>query len=73
MRPSGEGLFATELGRDRDALVKQAVRANIRASCDHLRHGSDVLEQLIQKEGLLVVGAEYRIETGVVEFFDGLP
>ena len=53
--------------------MKQAVRANIRASVDHLRHGSEVLEQLIQDEGLLVVGAEYSLETGVVEFFDGAP
>jgi carbonic anhydrase len=73
VRPSVQGLLATDLARDRDALVKQAVRANIRASSDHLRHGSDVLEQLIQREGLLVVGAEYSLETGVVEFFDGVP
>jgi carbonic anhydrase len=53
--------------------VRQAVRANIRASANHLRHGSDVLEQLIQKEGLLVVGAEYSLETGVVDFFDSMP
>jgi carbonic anhydrase len=50
-----------------------AVRANIRGSVDHLRHGSEVLEHLIQKEGLLVVGAEYSLETGVVDFFDGAP
>ena len=50
-----------------------AVRENIRASADHLRHGSDVLEQLIRDSGLLVVGAEYSLETGVVDFFDGIP
>jgi carbonic anhydrase len=54
-----------------DALVKQAVRANIRASANHLRHGSQLLEQLIRDDGLFVVGAEYSLETGVVEFFDG--
>jgi len=70
VRPSVEGLLATDLRHDPDALVRQAVRANIRASVDHLRHGSQVLEQLIQDEGLLVVGAEYSLETGVVEFFD---
>jgi carbonic anhydrase len=70
VRPSVEGLLATALGRDPEALVKEAVRANIRASVDHLRHGSAVLEQLIRDEGLLVVGAEYSLETGVVEFFD---
>jgi carbonic anhydrase len=73
IRPSVEGVLATDLKHDSDALVKQAVRANIRASVDHLRHGSQVLEELIQHEGLLVVGAEYSLETGVVEFFDGAP
>ena len=73
VRPSVEGLFATDLRHDPDALMKQAVRANIRASADHLRHGSHVLEQLIQHEGLVVVGAEYSLESGVVEFFDGVP
>lgn len=71
IRPSVEGLLATELRHHPDALVREAVRANIRASVNHLRHGSEVLEQLIQKDGLLVVGAEYSLETGVVGFFDG--
>ncbi len=71
IRPSVEGLLATDLRHDSAALVKEAVRANIRASTDHLRHGSQVLEQLIEEEGLVVVGAEYSLETGVVEFFDG--
>ena len=72
VRPSVEGLLATELRHDPSALVAQAVRANIRASVDHLRHGSEVLEQLIQHNGLLVVGAEYSLETGVVDFLDDL-
>ncbi|HEX2781518.1 MAG TPA: carbonic anhydrase [Gemmatimonadaceae bacterium] len=70
IRPSVEPLFATELRKDRKALVQHAVRANIRASVNHLRHGSELLEQLIQKNGLRVVGAEYSLETGVVDFFD---
>lgn len=73
VRPSVEALLETDLRRDLGALVAQAVRANIRASADHLRHGSEVLEQLIQDEGLLIVGAEYSLETGVVDFFDGVP
>jgi carbonic anhydrase len=73
VRPWVEGLLDTDLKDDLDALVKQAVRANIRASADHLRHGSELLEQLIQDEGLIVVGAEYSLATGEVEFFDGLP
>ncbi|MCM3880501.1 MAG: carbonic anhydrase [Vicinamibacterales bacterium] len=73
VRPSVEALLATELRRDQAALIREAVRANIRASADHLRHGSEVLEQLIQNDGLVVVGAEYSLQTGIVEFFDGVP
>ena len=73
VRPSVEGLLATDLRNDMEALVTQGVRANIRASVNHLRHGSELLEQLIQDDGLLVVGAEYSLETGVVEFLDGAP
>ena len=73
IRPSVEGLLATDLRHRHEALVHKAVRANICVSADHLRHGSEVLEQLIQTRGLLVVGAEYSLETGVVEFFDGMP
>ncbi|MGH8508007.1 MAG: carbonic anhydrase [Gammaproteobacteria bacterium] len=72
VRPSVEALLATELRHDPDALVRHAVRANIRVSASHLRHGSEVLEQLIQRNGLVVVGAEYSLETGIVDFFDAV-
>jgi carbonic anhydrase len=71
IRPSVEPLLGTSLARDRDALMHEAVRANIRMSVNQLRHGSEVLEQLIDTGGLRVVGAEYSLDTGVVEFFDG--
>ncbi|HEV8125527.1 MAG TPA: carbonic anhydrase [Gemmatimonadales bacterium] len=70
VRPSVEGLVRAVPPHDEETLVKAAVRANIHASVDHLRHGSPVLEQLIQDEGLVVVGAEYSLESGIVEFFD---
>ena len=73
IRPAVEPLLATELARDHEALVREAVRANIRASADHLRHGSRVLEQLVEENGLMVVGAEYSLETGVVDFFHPEP
>ena len=72
IRPSVEGLLATELRHDSGALVRHGVRANIRASANQLRHGSEVLEELIQKGRVLVVGAEYSLETGVVDFFEGV-
>jgi len=73
IRPSVEGLLVTELRSDLDALVSTAVRANVRASANQLRHGSEVLERLIEDDGLIVVGAEYSLETGLVDVFDGAP
>jgi carbonic anhydrase len=70
VRPAIAGLLATELRQNRAELVKQSVRANIRASVDHLRHGSQILEELTEKNGLLIVGAEYSLETGIVEYLD---
>ena len=70
VRPSFDGLFDTDLKHDPEALVQHAVRANIHHSGDQLRHGSPILEQLIRDEGLVVVGAEYSLETGVVEFLN---
>lgn len=72
IRPAVAGLLTTELRHDPDALMHQAIRANIMASANKLRHGSEIIEQLIQNDGLVVVGAEYSLETGQVDFFDGV-
>ena len=56
---------------DPAVLYHRAVRANVRASANQLRHGSAILEQMIEQGGLMIVGAEYSLETGLVEFFDG--
>jgi carbonic anhydrase len=70
VRPSVESLLATELKHDLPALIREGVRANIRASVRNLRHGSDIIEHLTRNDGLLVVGAEYSLDTGEVEFLD---
>ena len=73
IRPAVQSLKEVTPGQDRDTLMEQAVRANVRASADHLRHGSSVLEELIRRDRLTIVGAEYSLESGEVDFFDGLP
>ncbi|HKT81116.1 MAG TPA: carbonic anhydrase [Vicinamibacterales bacterium] len=70
VRPPLETLLAGRRDADFDAVIGDAVRANVRASVHHLRHGSELLESLIATEGLAVVGAEYSLDTGVVTFFD---
>ena len=73
IRPSVETLFASRRIDDPDRFLNDAVRANVRASANHLRHGSELLEHLIRADGLVVVGAEYSLETGIVDFFEGVP
>ena len=73
IQPAVEALLATDLRHDPEALLDQAVHANVHASCDQLRHGSEIIEGRIQRNQLLVVGAEYSLDTGEVEFFDGVP
>ena len=72
VRPSVETLISGRRDHDLEALIRDAVRANVRASVNHLRHGSALLEQLSRSAGLKVLGAEYSLETGVVTFLDGL-
>ncbi len=73
IRPAVEELVTRDQAPDRVELFAQAVRANIRMAADHLRHGSRILEDLAEQDGLMVVGAEYSLETGIVDFFDGVP
>jgi carbonic anhydrase len=73
VRPSVEPLLSLGRVHGEDALVREAVRANVRASVHQLRHGSELLETLIHESGLWIVGAEYSLETGVVEFFENVP
>jgi carbonic anhydrase len=70
VRPSVEKLLSGETTDDADTLAQRAVRANVEGSVNHLRHGSEILEGLIRDEGLRVIGSEYSLDTGVVEFFD---
>jgi carbonic anhydrase len=72
VRPAVEGLVATDLARDPVRLRREAMRANVRASVNQLRHGSVVLERLAQEGGLAVVGGELDLATGEVRFFDGV-
>lgn len=70
IRPTVQSLREASPALPREDLVAHAIRANTRASVNHLRHGSQLLEELIENEGLVVVGAEYSLETGLVDFFD---
>lgn len=73
--PHLEGLvrLAGPEPEDRERLFREAVRANVRAAADHLRHGSRLLEDLVLAGRIAVVGAVYELETGEVHFLNSLP
>jgi carbonic anhydrase len=73
--PHVQGLVRMAKKQDIDPtlLMREAVRSNILASAEQLRHGSAILEELVESGRLLVVAAEYELETGRVDFFDVRP
>jgi carbonic anhydrase len=73
IRPAIEPLLQTELARHPDALMRASIRANVQASCNQLRHGSEIIERMVAERGLAVVGGVYDLATGEVDFFDGVP
>jgi len=70
VKPAVQAVIAGGRDMERKSLIREAVRANVRASVDHLRHGSALLEKLIRTDGLMIVGAKYSLDTGVVAFLD---
>ena len=72
IRPAVDEALAADTGAGRESILDAAVRANVRNSVAALRHGSETLERLIRDEGLWIVGAEYALETGRVDFFEGI-
>ena len=73
IRPSVEPLLQTDLASHPDALMRASIRANVRASVNQLRHGSEIIERLVSQHGLAVVGGVYDLATGEVDFFDAVP
>lgn len=72
IRPALDGWVSRERDRPRESLLHDAVRANVRASANQLRHASELIERRVLAGQLFIVGAEYDLKSGVVEFFEGL-
>ena len=70
IRPS---LTSLDIDKDPESLLQHAVRANILSSVHQLQHESNILKNLVKERNLLILGAEYSLDTGIVSFFDELP
>ena len=73
IRPAVEHLVQKIPAEARKDVLNQAVRANVEANVNALKNASRILERLIRDQGLLIVGAEYSLATGQVDFFNGIP
>ena len=71
IQPSVMDLLGRGDVTNREDLMRKAIRENVRFSVNSLRHGSEIIEELIGTGELLIVGAEYSLDTGIVEFLDG--
>lgn len=71
VRPSVEAVL--DSSQALDEVIARAVRENVRTSAGQIRHGSEIIERLERDDGLVIVGAEYSLESGLVDFFDGVP
>lgn len=73
IRPAVKPLLEQASEQSPEVFLHAAVRANIASSVSNLGHDSQIIERLVQTDGLMVVGAEYSLETGLVDFFDDEP
>lgn len=70
IRPAVQAVMEAGTQTTDTGLVAAAVRANVRAAVNQLRCGSRILEEKVRAGELAVVGAEYDLASGHVEFFD---
>ena len=68
--PNLEALWQSQYPPDKEELMPQAVITNIRASVYYLKEEEEVLKPLVHQKKLFIIGAEYSLETGKVEFFE---
>jgi carbonic anhydrase len=72
IRPHVEDLVRLEREAqiDPQLILRHATAANARSGADQLRHGSALIESLVEEGWLHVVPSVYDLDTGAVEFFE---
>lgn len=68
IRPAIRPLLDSHSDHKSELFLDEAVKANVRESVNKLRHGSLIIEEMIDSRQLTIVGARYSIETGTIEF-----
>lgn len=68
--PAVHSIIDGHENENREELIQKSMRANVELSVRMLSMRSRILRGLIKQKELKIVGAEYSIETGVVDFYD---
>jgi carbonic anhydrase len=68
IRPCAERELSRGGSRGRAELVDLVGQANVRSAVDTIRKTPGIIGRLTGEEGLLVVGAQYSLATGAVDF-----
>lgn len=69
IRPSAERAITNASGSSHAELVDLVGRDNVHGAVDLIRNSPGIIRQLAEEQGLMVIGAEYSVATGAVEFF----
>lgn len=70
IRPATQIVLDSGTTTEEPEVLSRCIRANVRISTTHLRHGSRMLERLSMHGQIVIVGALYDIATGRTDFFD---
>ena len=68
IKPSVEAMLKNDLQEGPESLQRQAMRNNVLNSVHQLQQQSTLLRNQIDHEGLKIIGAEYCVSSGAVDF-----
>jgi len=71
--PAVKTVMANNTNLDTETLIARSIQENVRNSVKELQANSEILKDILINDDLLILGAEYNLETGAVNFFDGMP
>ena len=68
IQPAVQAVLDRQQGADREEIIAGAVRENVRHAMADMQRDSTVIADAVSDDAM-IVGAEYSLHTGIVEFF----
>jgi len=70
--PAVHSLLEQQNSTNEDELIQRAVNANVQQSVNNLHKHSQVLSGMVERNEIKIIGAEYSIDAGIVDFHSDL-